>query len=161
MSTILRVRKMSDVSRKCKSESLSEKVQIEDPRLEWRALQEDMLRSYLVTAQEDLTAKKELVNIKQARLTLAQDEFHHLNTTMSALSNSTTSCKYLLRLSLYISLSVLIDSHYRGLHAQYNFVSPPSPVPSHHYLSQSSQSCKSSLCAECPHCPVLPLTTSF
>ena len=71
----------------------SEKVQIEDPRLEWRALQEDMLRSYLVTAQEDLTAKKELVNIKQARLTLAQDEFHHLNTTMSALSNSTTSCK--------------------------------------------------------------------
>merc|ERR1719471_1830491 len=67
------------------------KVQIEDPRLEWRALQEDMLRSYLVTAQEDLTAKKELVNIKQARLTLAQDEFHHLNTTMSALSNSTTS----------------------------------------------------------------------
>ena len=107
MSTILRVRKMSDVSRKCKSESLSEKVQIEDPRLEWRALQEDMLRSYLVTAQEDLTAKKELVNIKQARLTLAQDEFHHLNTTMSALSNSTTSCKYQLRLSLstYLYLS--------------------------------------------------------
>ena len=74
---------------------IEKKVQIEDPRLEWRALQEDMLRSYLVTAQEDLTNKKELVNIKQARLTLAQDEFHHLNTTMSALSNSTTSCKYL------------------------------------------------------------------
>ena len=30
---------------------VAEKVQIEDPRLEWRALQEDMLRSYLVTAQ--------------------------------------------------------------------------------------------------------------
>ena len=74
---------------------IEKKVQIEDPRLEWRALQEDMLRSYLVTAQEDLTNKKELVNIKQARLTLAQDEFQHLNTTMSALSNSTTSCKYL------------------------------------------------------------------
>ena len=73
---------------------IEKKVQIEDPRLEWRALQEDMLRSYLVTAQEDLTNKKELVNIKQARLTLAQDEFQHLNTTMSALSNSTTSCKY-------------------------------------------------------------------
>ena len=71
----------------------SEKVQIEDPRLQWRALQEDMLRSYLVTAQEDLTSKKELVNIKQARLSLAQDEFTHLNTTLSALSNSTTSCK--------------------------------------------------------------------
>ena len=73
--------------------SISEKVQIEDPRLEWRALQEDMLRQYLVTAQDDLTNKKELVNIKQARLSLAQDEFQHLNTTLSALSNSTTSCK--------------------------------------------------------------------
>ena len=30
------------------------RVQAEDPRLEWRALQEDMLRHYLVTAQEDL-----------------------------------------------------------------------------------------------------------
>ena len=72
----------------------AEKVQIEDPRLEWRALQEDMLRQYLVTAQEDLTSKKELVHIKQARLSLAQDEYSHLNTTMSALSASTTSCKY-------------------------------------------------------------------
>ena len=82
--------------------------------MEWRALQEDMLRSYLVTAQvraylltylqiylqpsiylqEDLTNKRELVSTKQARLSLAQDEFHHLNTTMSAqLSQSTTSCK--------------------------------------------------------------------
>ena len=32
----------------------AEQVQSEDPRLEWRALQEDMLRQYLVTAQEDL-----------------------------------------------------------------------------------------------------------
>ena len=31
-----------------------EQVQASDPRLEWRALQEDMLRSYLTTAQEDL-----------------------------------------------------------------------------------------------------------
>ena len=53
-----------------------------------------MLRQYLVTAQEDLTSKKELVNIKQARLSLAQDEYSHLNTTLSALSASTTSCKY-------------------------------------------------------------------
>ena len=66
-----------------------------------------MLRSYLVTAQEDLTAKKELVNIKQARLTLAQDEFQHLNTTMSALSNSTTSCKYLYLLLLQNSWLLL------------------------------------------------------
>merc|ERR1719150_2290141 len=66
-------------------------VQSEDPRLEWRALQEDMLRQYLVTAQEDLQAKKELVTVKQARLSLAQDEWNHLNSTLSHLSNSTTS----------------------------------------------------------------------
>jgi len=66
-------------------------VQSEDPRLEWRALQEDMLRQYLVTAQEDLQAKKELVTVKQQRLSLAQDEWNHLNSTLSHLSNSTTS----------------------------------------------------------------------
>lgn len=70
---------------------VEKQVQVEDPRLEWRALQEDMLRQYLVTAKEDLQAKTELVTIKQARLSLAQDEFNHLNTTLSALSNSTTS----------------------------------------------------------------------
>ena len=31
-----------------------EEVQSVDPRLEWRALQEDMLRQYLTTAQLDL-----------------------------------------------------------------------------------------------------------
>ena len=70
-----------------------EQVQSEDPRLEWRALQEDMLRQYLVTAQEDLQAKKDLVTVKQQRLSLAQDEWQHLNTTLGHFSNSTTSCK--------------------------------------------------------------------
>ena len=55
-----------------------------------------MLRQYLVTAQDDLTNKQELVTIKQQRLSLAKDEFQHLNTTLTALSNSTTSCKYTL-----------------------------------------------------------------
>jgi len=70
---------------------VDKKVQMEDPRLEWRALQEDMLRQYLFTAQEDLQAKKELVKVKQQRLHLAQDEYNHLNITLSALSTSTTS----------------------------------------------------------------------
>jgi hypothetical protein len=35
----------------------SEQVQVEDPRLEWRALQEEMLRQYLTTAQEDLQVR--------------------------------------------------------------------------------------------------------
>jgi protein KIBRA len=68
-------------------------VQSEDPRLEWRALQEDMLRQYLVTAQEDLQAKKDLVRVKQARLSLAQDEWHHAASNFSHLSASTTSCE--------------------------------------------------------------------
>ena len=89
-----------------------ERVQIEDPRLEWRALQEDMLRQYLVTAQDDLTNKQELVTIKQQRLSLAKDEFQHLNTTLTALSNSTTSCKYTLWLEYSSTLS----------HARFNSV---------------------------------------
>ena len=44
-----------------------------------------MLRQYLVTAQDDLTNKQELVTIKQQRLSLAKDEFQHLNTTLTAL----------------------------------------------------------------------------
>ena len=52
------------------------------------------MRQYLVTAQDDLTNKQELVTIKQQRLSLAKDEFQHLNTTLTALSNSTTSCEY-------------------------------------------------------------------
>jgi len=66
-------------------------VQMEDPRLEWRALQEDMLRQYLITAQEDLQAKEELGTVKEQRLNLAKDEFNHLNSTLTNLSCSTTS----------------------------------------------------------------------
>ena len=39
-------------------------------------------------------AKKDLVTVKQQRLSLAQDEWNHLNSTLSHLSNSTTSCKW-------------------------------------------------------------------
>lgn len=70
---------------------VEKQVQMEDPRLEWRALQEDMLRQYLITAQEDLQAKKELGEVKEQRLNLAQDEFNHLNNTLANLSCSTTS----------------------------------------------------------------------
>ena len=64
---------------------------------EWRQLQEDMLRQYLATAESDLRAKRELADVKQQRLHLAQDEYEHLtatlqqagsNNNMSASSNS-------------------------------------------------------------------------
>eukprot|EP00095_Tigriopus_kingsejongensis_P003652 maker-scaffold11_size778918-snap-gene-0.11 protein:Tk03652 transcript:maker-scaffold11_size778918-snap-gene-0.11-mRNA-1 annotation:"protein kibra-like isoform 1" len=62
-----------------------------EPNDEWRDRQEDMLRQYLATAECDLRAKQELVDIKQQRLHLAQDEFRHLNNTLAALSASNSS----------------------------------------------------------------------
>ena len=70
---------------------VDKQVQNTDPRLEWRAMQEEMLRQYLTTAQEDLENKKELASIKEARLSLAQDEFRHLNSTLSSIHASNTS----------------------------------------------------------------------
>lgn len=41
-----------------------------------------------------LQAKKEIYDIKQQRLYLAQDEYNHLNNVLSTLNTSRTSCKY-------------------------------------------------------------------
>ncbi len=71
------------------SASSQQQQQLED----WRLLQEEMLRQYLATAECDLRAKRELVDIKQQRLHLAQDEYNHLNNTLATLSASTTSRK--------------------------------------------------------------------
>jgi protein KIBRA len=70
---------------------------LEDPRQEWRAIQEAMLREYLQTAQDVLEAKKDIYHVKSQRLMLAQDEYNHLN---NALANLATS-----RTSLYSSVS--------------------------------------------------------
>ncbi|KAI5738313.1 hypothetical protein M8J77_005331 [Diaphorina citri] len=68
---------------------VSQCTQLEDPRLEWRAIQEAMLREYLTTAQDVLEAKKEIYDVKQQRLYLAQDEYNHLNNAL--LNNSRSS----------------------------------------------------------------------
>lgn len=60
--------------------------QIEDPRQQWRQLQEAMLKEYLLTAQDDLAAKREMVDVKNQRLTLAQDDFAQLSGTLAGLS---------------------------------------------------------------------------
>lgn len=52
---------------------------MEDPRLEWKGMQEDMLREYVTSAEDQLETKKEMYDIKQQRLLLAQDEYNHLN----------------------------------------------------------------------------------
>ncbi|XP_015911058.1 protein kibra [Parasteatoda tepidariorum] len=66
---------------------INQSNQIEDPRQQWRQLQEAMLKDYLLTAQEDLQAKKEILDIKQQRLSLAQDEYHHLTAALQGLNS--------------------------------------------------------------------------
>lgn len=41
-----------------------------------------------------LQAKKEIYDIKQQRLHLAQDEYNHLNNALATLNTSRTSCEY-------------------------------------------------------------------
>ena len=53
-------------------------------------MQEQMLREYLNSAQDTLEAKREIYDVKQQRLMLAQDEYNHLN----ALAASRTSRKW-------------------------------------------------------------------
>ncbi|XP_011503552.1 PREDICTED: protein kibra [Ceratosolen solmsi marchali] len=70
---------------------VNQTTQLEDPRQEWRAIQEAMLREYLQTAQDALEAKKEIYDVKQQRLCLAQDEYNHLNNALSTLGTSRSS----------------------------------------------------------------------
>ena len=67
----------------------TESTQLEDPRQEWKSIQEHMLREYLTSAQEVLVAKQEILDVKQQRLQLAQDEYNQL----SALAVSRSSCE--------------------------------------------------------------------
>ncbi|XP_055963939.1 protein KIBRA [Sorex fumeus] len=77
-------------------------TQIEDPRVQWRREQEHMLKDYLVVAQEALSAQKEIYQVKQQRLQLAQQEYqqlhavweHRLGSQVSLVSGSSSSSKY-------------------------------------------------------------------
>lgn len=66
-----------------------ESTQLEDPRQEWKSIQEQMLREYLSSAQDVLVAKKEIYNVKNERLRLAEDEYNML----TALAASRNSCE--------------------------------------------------------------------
>ncbi|KAM8765630.1 protein KIBRA [Rhynchonycteris naso] len=76
--------------------------QIEDPRVQWRREQEHMLKDYLVVAQEALSAQKEIYQVKQQRLELAQQEYQQLHAVwelklgsqVSLVSGSSSSSKY-------------------------------------------------------------------
>lgn len=66
-----------------------ESTQLEDPRQEWKSIQEQMLREYLSSAQDVLVAKKEIYDVKNQRLRLAEDEYNML----TAMAASRSSCK--------------------------------------------------------------------
>lgn len=68
-----------------------ESTQLEDPRQEWKSIQEQMLREYLTSAQDVLVAKKEIYDVKNRRLRLAEDEYNML----TAMAASRNSCKYI------------------------------------------------------------------
>ncbi|XP_059506586.1 protein KIBRA-like isoform X2 [Stegostoma tigrinum] len=66
-------------------------TQVEDPRAQWRREQERMLKDYLIVAQDALTAQKEIYQVKQQRLELAQHEYRQLNDVWKDKSSSQTS----------------------------------------------------------------------
>ncbi|XP_062909249.1 protein KIBRA-like [Mobula hypostoma] len=77
-------------------------TQVEDPRAQWRREQQRMLKDYLVVAQDALTAQKEIYQVKQQRLELAQHEYKQLydvwkdksSSQTSLFSSSSSSTKY-------------------------------------------------------------------
>lgn len=70
---------------------ISQTTQLEDPRQEWKSVQEAMLRDYLNAAQDVLEKKREMYDVKQQRLLIAQDEFNHLNTLAASRSSLCSS----------------------------------------------------------------------
>eukprot|EP00064_Thunnus_orientalis_P021986 superscaffoldBa00007029_g22161 len=68
-------------------------TQLEDPRAQWQREQEAMLRDYLAVAHDALSAQKEIYQVKEQRLRLAQQEYRQLNDAWRDKSTSQTSCK--------------------------------------------------------------------
>uniref|UniRef100_A0A8C2K0Q5 WW and C2 domain containing 1 n=1 Tax=Cyprinus carpio TaxID=7962 RepID=A0A8C2K0Q5_CYPCA len=66
-------------------------TQLEDPRAQWQQEQELMLRDYLNVVQEALSAQKEIYQVKEQRLHLAQQEYQQLNDAWRDKSSSQTS----------------------------------------------------------------------
>ncbi|XP_010869266.2 protein KIBRA [Esox lucius] len=66
-------------------------TQLEDPRAQWQREQEIMLREYLDVAKDALSAQKELYQVKEQRLCLAQQEYRQLNDAWRDKSTSQTS----------------------------------------------------------------------
>lgn len=79
-----------------------------------------MLKDYLVVAQEALSAQKEIYQVKQQRLELAQQEYQQLHAVWEHKLGSQVSCEYLplpapaTNTPLYC-LSVLLESPFSSV----------------------------------------------
>ncbi|XP_041122930.1 protein KIBRA-like isoform X2 [Polyodon spathula] len=69
----------------------TQRTQIEDPRLQWQREQESMLKAYLGVAQDSLVAQKQICQVKEQRLQLAQQEYRQLSEAWRDKSASRTS----------------------------------------------------------------------
>ncbi|XP_056140366.1 protein KIBRA [Lampris incognitus] len=69
----------------------TKRTQLEDPRVQWQREQEAMLREYLDVARDALSAQKEIYQVKEQRLRLAQQEYRHLSDAWRDKSTSQTS----------------------------------------------------------------------
>uniref|UniRef100_A0A5S6QL99 WW domain-containing protein n=1 Tax=Trichuris muris TaxID=70415 RepID=A0A5S6QL99_TRIMR len=70
---------------------LSATNQLEDPRVQWRALQDAMIRDYLQAAQEQMRAKELILKVKKDRRILAEQEFQQLCNVLNKVEDSTGS----------------------------------------------------------------------
>ncbi|XP_041078885.1 protein KIBRA-like isoform X2 [Polyodon spathula] len=69
----------------------TQRTQIEDPRVQWQREQESMLKDYLGVAQDSLVAQKQIFQVKEQRLQLAQQEYRQLSEAWRDKSTSQTS----------------------------------------------------------------------
>uniref|UniRef100_A0A146ZX19 Protein KIBRA n=1 Tax=Fundulus heteroclitus TaxID=8078 RepID=A0A146ZX19_FUNHE len=69
----------------------TKRTQLEDPRAQWQREQEAMLRDYLAVASDALSAQKEIYQVKEQRLRLAQQEYRQLSDAWRDKSTSQTS----------------------------------------------------------------------
>ncbi|XP_031554963.1 protein KIBRA-like isoform X2 [Actinia tenebrosa] len=65
--------------------------QTEDPRVLWKDQQHNMIKQYLELAQNDLTAKQNVLCVKKQRLNVAEVEVQYLTSELENMQNNTTS----------------------------------------------------------------------
>ncbi|XP_062393253.1 protein KIBRA [Sardina pilchardus] len=66
-------------------------TQLEDPRVQWQREQQHMLEDYLEVAQEALSAQRQIYQVKEQRLELAQHDYQQLHQSWRDKSTSQTS----------------------------------------------------------------------